>query len=322
MDNIFIYLDEFLDAPKYIPVITSNLNQLIDEILFRIDGIEVAGFTLFDNGSNINNIEKYIKKVENSDIVKDNVFNSEEYINDVNSLKNLTINLNEYRNKYKFLRNYLNESQKKKFFNIIYDIVIKINKNIEKLYELKIKISTIENTLLKNQLQTRQDLIMHVYDNLSNLSKRQRQKEIVNIKEIEYELSKGTDILNKQIKNIEQINDMVEYYKNEITYMKYYSETKDSSYLLMMDFFIGGIVQLQGYQMGDPYYQKYTDSEILTNMGINDYDMRQLINDERITELINQLNNRNNQNNMELENLMNENNIFMQMIQYFTDNLE
>jgi len=87
----------------------SNLSDLINEILYRIDGIQIAGFSLYESVINLGNIEQYIKNVENAYNEKENIFNSKEYIENKTNLINIVGELNKNRNKYKFLRNFFNE---------------------------------------------------------------------------------------------------------------------------------------------------------------------------------------------------------------------
>ena len=53
MDNIYILFDEIEQFPKYIPIITDTLSNIVNEILYRVDKIEIAGNTLFENNDKL-----------------------------------------------------------------------------------------------------------------------------------------------------------------------------------------------------------------------------------------------------------------------------
>jgi len=316
MDNIYILFDEIEQFPKYIPIITDTLSNIVNEILYRVDKIEIAGNTLFENNDKLKNINEYIKKVENSDNLKNNMYNTQEYVENSKKLKDLIIKINRLRDRYKYLRNYLSQSQKRKYAYFTYETMLQILNLVEEIYNLKIKLYTIENNCIIQQIQSRQELIMYVYQNLSGLSQRQRQRELVNVKQFENELSEALKSLNNSLKDFNALDEIRNYYREQIDYLRNYVKTKDESYLLQSHYYIGGEAHMLALGFGDEDFKFYRDNEIL----LNEWGTSNTTgNDTRLNQV-----NRNlfNQNNAQLNNLTNQNNIFTRMFQRFRDAMD
>ena len=174
----------------------------------------IKEFQSKNQGSQSNQEFDYIKNFNDEDNEKISDINDKNKNSDINEIKKIREELNNYKEENKRLKEELNEYKENQ--EKLIEELLNNNEKDNTKFENEIKSLKEENTKLKNELVKVNKIMANINNNILNQKETNNFNEINYLKEIIKSKDKEIDYLNIQLKNIQSDNKLLVDYENII----------------------------------------------------------------------------------------------------------